>query len=217
MTTALLATGLHHPWAADQRRTTMDPVVRQAAASSGREYLSLEERLRTGGSEATAALRRALTDPDPVTQLMARSLLAWMEGQAPECPASLEFLDAFERRLAKTPVGSPPPVAVAAELADRFGPRAAECLGLRLVKEIDWPHWRVMGVLFYLRDQQVTATTSALIRFAASTSNTVWQKAAVEAIGAISDPDLPVKLDLERRRLAESRRTLPEALRNLAP
>jgi hypothetical protein len=199
-----------------QRRRSMDEVVTQAAASSGQQYLALEGELRRGGPDAMAALRRWLADPDPVTRLMATVLLAWMEGRAPDCQGALEYLDAIERRLAKTPVGNPPPVGVAAELADRFGPRAAECLALRLVKETDWPHWRVMGVLFYLRDQRVPATTSGLVRFAATTPNEAWQKAAVEAIEAIQDPDLSGKLDLERRRLALTGRNLPDILRALA-
>jgi hypothetical protein len=194
----------------------MDDVIVKAGASSGQEYLALEERIRAGGQESLVALRRHLADPDPVNQLMASSLLAWMEGRAPECQASLEFLDAFARKLAKTPVGNPPPVAVAAELADRFGPRAAECLAVRLVKETDWPQWRVMGIIFYLRDQRVPATTSALIRFAATTTNPTWQKAAVEAIEEIRDPELSRKLELERQRLALARKDLPEALGRLA-
>lgn len=193
----------------------MDAVVAQAAASSGQAYLGLEEQLRAGGREATDALRLRLTDPDPVNQLMARVLLAWMEGRAPECPEALEYLEALERRLAKTPVGSPPPVGVAAELDDRFGPRAAECLALRLVKELDWPHWRVMGVLFYLRDQRVPETTSALVRFVALTAEDGWRKAAVEAIQAIQDPELGRKLALERQRLAAVGKSLPAALEEL--
>ena len=190
----------------------MDEVVAQAAASSGRAYVALEEQLRAGGQEATDPLRRRLADPDPVNQLMARVLLAWIAGQAPECSEALEYLQALERRLAKTPVGSPPPVAVATELDDRFGPRVAECLALRLVKELDWPHWRVMGVLFYLRDQQVAETTSALLRFGTLTSNDAWRQAAVEAIQAIQDPDLRRKLDLERQRLTAAGQSLPAAL-----
>ena len=192
----------------------MDSVVAQAGASSGEEYLALEERIRGGGEEAVAALRRHLADPDPVRQLMARTLLAWMEGRAPECPAALEFLDNLAARLAKTPVGNPPPVGVAAELADRFGPRAAECLALRLVKETAWPHWRVMGVIFYLKNQKVPATTSALIRFAATTTNTTWQQGAVDAIEAIRDPEVSRKVDLERQRLASERKDLPAPLRS---
>lgn len=193
----------------------MDPVVAQATTSSGREYVALEERLRAGGQEALVALRRRLADPDPVNQLMASVLIGWIEGRAAECQAALEFLDSLERRLAKTPVGNPPPVGVAAELDDRFGPRVAECLALRLVKENDWPHWRVMGTVLYLRDQKVPATTSALVRFAALTPNPAWQKGAVEAIAAIQDPDLPRKLDIERQRLASTGKTLPEPLQNI--
>ena len=190
----------------------MDSVVAEAGASSGQEYLDLEERIRGGGEPSIAALRRHLADPDPVQQLMARVLLAWMEGR-PECPAALEFLDNLAARLAKTPVGNPPPIGVASELADRFGPRAAECLALRLVKDTSWPHWRVMGVIFYLRDQKVPATTSALIRFGATTTNPEWQNGTVDAIKAIKDPEVSRKVDLERQRLAAQRKDLPEPLR----
>jgi len=201
---------------AKERRITMESVVAQAGASSGREYLELEERIRGGGEPSIAALRGHLADPDPVQQLMARVLLAWMEGRT-ECPAALEFLDNLAARLAKTPVGNPPPVGVVAELDDRFGPRAAECLALRLVKDTSWPHWRVMGVIFYLKGQKLPATTSALIRFAATTTNKDWQNGAIEAITAIRDPELSRKIDLERQRLASQRKDLPEPLRQLTP
>jgi hypothetical protein len=190
----------------------MDALFEKAVVSYGKDYLEAELALRNGGSAATLFLQKNLTHPDPVARLMARCLLDWMEGNRPEYIAALNYLDTLPKILARTPITSPDPTASARYLTKHYGDRVADVLALRLVKETDWPHWRVMAVLFYLQEHHLPSTTAALIRFAAQTGNERWRDTAVQAIKAIEDPDLPAKITAERQRLEKLQRVLPPPL-----
>jgi hypothetical protein len=193
----------------------MDAIFEKAILSTGREYLAAEQQLMQGGTYAAETLSKNLQHPDPLARLTAKVLLEWMEGKAPEYQAALEYLDYIPKRLAETPAGAPRPIGVANDLNERFGGRVAEFLALRLFKEADWPRWKILGVLFYLKEQHMVSTTEALIRFASDTQNDEWRKIAIEAINAAHDPDLQNKLAAERQRIEPEKRTLPAALTTL--
>lgn len=196
--------------------SVMDTVFQAAAASRGDPYLEAESQLRDGGTAAAEVLQGYREHPEPIARLLATTLLKWVRGQAPEYQAALEYLEYIPKRLAKTPVGAPPPTGVANELGERFGGRAADFLALRLVKETDWPRWKSLGVLLYLQRQTSPITTAALLRFVADSDDAEMRRFGAEAITAIDDPDLAGKLAVERARLEAQRRPLPAELRDLA-
>lgn len=179
----------------------MDTLFQKAIESRGKDYLDAEYLLRQGGSAAVNTLYQNRNHPDPIARLIVESLLLWLQGKASEHQAALDYLDYIPKRLAKTPVGSPPPLGVSNELRDRFGDRVANFLALRLVKQDDWLRWRVISILFYLSEQKLPSTTYALIRFAVETPNEEARNYAIEAIKAIGDKDLKAKLSFERSRL----------------
>lgn len=194
----------------------MDALLQKAIERYGKNYLDAEYQLRQGGSAAINTLQKNRNHPDPIARLMAECLLLWMQGKAPEYQEVLDYLGYIPKELAKTPVGYPPPIGICNDLSERFASRVADFLALRLVKEKDWPRWRVVGVLFYLEKQQLFSTTSALIRFAAETNSKEARGFAIEAIKAIADPDLKAKLGMGRKRLEEMHQKLPKELTNLA-
>ena len=195
----------------------MDALFQKAIESYGKDYLDAEYQLRQGGSAAMNTLRQNRNHPDPIARLMVECLFLWMQGKAPEFQAALDYLDDAPKRVEGTRLLAPPPISIAYVLNKRFGSRVADFLALRLVKEKDWPRWRIAGILLYLEEQKLPSTTSALIRFASETENNEARGYAIEAIKAIADPDLKTKLGVERKRLEEMHKKLPEELANLAP
>ena len=185
-------------------RRGMQELFDKAVNSTGQQYLDAEQALFSAGAPVTGVLQQNLQNPDPVASLIARVLLDWKQGRGEEFNRANEYLNGLPNRLARTPITAPPPVGVAGYLSQNFGPRVAEFLAVRLLKEGGWPGWRTAGVLLYLRQQAVPSTTAALIRFASQTDNSAWRDTAVAAIKEAHDPALPAKLAAERQR-AESR------------
>lgn len=201
--------------AAREREKNMDTQFEAVVVSTGQTYLSAERELLKGGQPALATLHRNLRHSDPMTQFIANTLLNWMQGGGQEIEAALSYLDNLPKRLAPTPIPTPSPLGVASFLEKHFGPRVTDALALRLVKQTDWPHWRVMGVLFYLMNQRVASTTPALVRFAAETENEEWRKAAIDALKAITDPNLRDKIAAERQRFLRLSKEFPTELADL--
>lgn len=194
----------------------METVFQTAVTNRDETYLDAEARLRSGGAPAAEVLDRNRDHPDPIARLIAHTQLKWMQGRAPDYQAALEYLEWIPKRLAKTPVGTPPPQAVANDLSERFGAGAADFLALRLVKQTDWPRWKRLGVLFHLQQQRSPATTAALIRLAAESGDAEMRRYVSEALKGMEDPDLEAKLAYERERLEAHDRTLPEELKELS-
>jgi hypothetical protein len=114
--------------------------------------------------------------------------------------------------MGRTPIPLPSPTVAAAYLTSHFGTRVADILSLHLAKSAAWPHWRVMAVLFYLRDQPVASASLGLVRFAAETGNQEHMNRALDAIRASRHPGLAREIASERERARELNRVFPPAL-----
>lgn len=193
----------------------MDAVFATAVREHGPDYLDAERQLLDGGPAAQAVLRGYLDHSDPIGRMIARQLLDRMEGRAPDVAPALAYLDGLPARIERTPLPAPPPSGVAIYLSEHFQARVADFLALRLVKETQAPHWRVLGILLYLRQQALPSTSTALVRFAADTRDETRREAAVAAIQAIDDPALQAKLLAERERAQQRGDELPHALSSL--
>jgi hypothetical protein len=192
-----------------EAQVNMENLFDKAAGSHGPEYLRLEMELRQQGPAAEAVLRDNLRRPDPIDRLLAQVLLNWTGAQGADYQAALDYLDYLPARLARTPITSPSPTGIATYLRLHFESRVADLLALRLVKGSDWPRWRVLGVLFYLEERKLPATTEALIRFAEEARDTEWASKAVQVIRAVKDPELRVKIAAERKRAEAAGRAFP--------
>jgi hypothetical protein len=207
--------GKHRPACSREIAKTMDTLFAEAIAGRGKDYLKAEKALRDGGLAAVPALRRGLNHADPMGQFLASCLLDWVEGRAPENQEALDYLETLPAKVARTQVKIPSPQGAASYLSLHFGPRVANILALRLVKGIDWPHWRIMGVLFYLREQKQPSTTTAVLRFASEIQNREWRDAAIDTIKALNDPQLRAKVAAERLRFQAQMKILPTAIADL--
>ena len=198
-----------------EQEIRMNTTFENALINSEQAYLDEENALRSGGAEAVSVLTAKREHGDPVGRFMANCLLDWIEGRQPENEAALAYLDGLPAKLELTPIVAPSPTGSAAYLTQTFGPNVAEMLALRLLKGTDWPHWRVMSVLFYLKENAMPSTSVALIRYAGEVENEEWREASIEAISAANDPDLEAKLTAERERIEEQNAEFHPALRVL--
>jgi hypothetical protein len=193
----------------------MELLFETALNATGSEYLAAENELRREGPGVEPVLRRHLQHPDPAARLLAQVLLDGRGARAADDQSAWEYLEYLPARLARTPITAPSPTGIADYLQLHYGPRVANLLALHLLKFPNWPRWRVLGVLFYLREQKQASVTAALLRYAAETSNAEGAMEAVRAIQAAADPDLPVKLAAERDRLKTLRKPISPALASL--
>jgi hypothetical protein len=192
----------------------MDVLVDNALYKTGREYFEAERALRLAGSFPPIPKVSSL-NTDPLDALILNVLREWRQPEAEEFDRALEYLDTLPSRLAETPITSPSPSGVAGFLSLHYGWRVADLMGVHLIKQSDWPRWRVSGVLLYLREQARPSTTAALIRFASQSRDEKWTAVALETIRAAKDPDLPAKVYSEERHAEKERRPLPPALKEL--
>jgi hypothetical protein len=195
----------------------MDTMIQIAAESRGKTYLDVEHELMRNNPTTIYVLQQNRNHPDPVIRLMVSCLLSWISGKVPEYQAVLDYLDEVPKRVARTPARVPAPESVAFVLNERFGSRVADFLALRLVKEPNWPRWRVTGILLYLKEQKLPSTVSVLLRYITETESDESRVYALETVQAIADPQLQSKLLMERERLNTKYKDLDKVLQSLAP
>jgi hypothetical protein len=206
------------PLESADRRESVEDLLTLGQTVTGAEYLQVEQdaRQRAAGNDVQkAALRRATADTDPVKALMAHVVLAWVSGSEPDYGGALEYLVGIPRRMARTPAGVPDGLGVESYLTLHYVGRVAPLLALRLVKESDWPHWQVTGVLFYLEAHPDPTTTGAVIRFAIETTDPEWRGYAIETLQKYTDPDFGKKLKYEIARANALKLPIPPEVRAL--
>jgi len=179
---------------------------------TGEGYLEAERELRDGGSEAEATVRANRLNPDPIVGLLARVLLNWAGQKGPDYDAALEYLDTLPAKIARTPAPKPSPSGAAGYLDFHFQGRVADMLTLRLVKEPDWPSWRVAAVLLYLEDHPDKATAGSIVRYAVETDDDEYREFAIDALKPSRGPDLDTLLDAERKRIEDVGKVFPNEL-----
>jgi hypothetical protein len=192
-----------------------------AVEKTGRDYLQLELDLRGSAQldavEGESLRKAARSHPDPVARLVAKVVLDWAGPRGGDFKAALDYLALLPIKLAPTAMGTPSPMGTESYLSHHFADRVAELLALRLVKEEGWPHWKVVAIIFYLKEQKVPSTTAALIRLAIETPDPGWRGFALEAIREIDDRELGPKLTFEIARAHRSKRAVPSEVAALAP
>jgi hypothetical protein len=192
----------------------MNTTFELAVEKTGPEYLALESDLRRTLRPGSVELESVRKDTrDPIAHLLAMVLVDWAGPKAADFNAALEYLDRIPRK--GSIIQNPPPVGVEGYLTREFANRVANLLALRLVKQPDWPGWKAVSVVLYLKTHKMPSTTAALIRYAITTTHEEGRKLAIEAIQAIKDPDLSAKLGFELARAQALGLTVPPDVRAL--
>lgn len=183
-----------------EKPLAIEALIERAIVATGQDFLNAERELIARRDEAEPVLTKRAVDSDPLRRFIV-GLLAeqvcwpWLVEDA---RAAQELLDGVGHRYEHTAAGSPPPIGVARNLSKKFGERVAGDLTSRLLKQDDWPHWRVFAVLVYLQDYPDYDALPALEAYAAralegdikaETQFTLqlWRAALVKAASSASD------------------------------
>lgn len=200
----------------------MNAIFDQAVKSSGPQYHEYERQLLEGPEpETSQMLSNRLGNPDPMVKLMARAFLDGKGERAKDHKEAAAYLRALPWRLVGAVNPNPGPLELATSLDSDFKDHVANFLAVMLVKDCKddrrdvSPKWLKQGLIVYLQQQKIPSTTAGLIRFAEETEDPELRDAAVQAIKAIPDPELPGKIEAERKKARAQRKDLPLALEAL--
>ncbi len=183
--------------------------------SSGEPYLDAEQQLISQGDAAIPFLRAQLQHASPLSKLITEVVLERIQGND-SFKESVTYFDQVERRAAQTPMGVPPPEAVADYLHLHFGDKVSPLLGVYLLKLGHiWPAWKTLGVILYLGKLNSSSSAEVLIQFLALNTNAHYRKIAVEALVAVGDAAVLNKLEVELKEMAAKQDGLQQALNRI--
>ncbi|MBA4147119.1 MAG: hypothetical protein H0X66_03320 [Verrucomicrobia bacterium] len=137
------------------RAEVAEALFRGAVDLTGDEYLKAESELLAGGEAVNKVLLDNLTSTNVIARSIARNLLAMRTGLLPENLRALQILDEVAHRGEITILGHAEPSHISQRLIGAVGPRVAEFLALRLVKQTIPDHQnnnRGIGALRYIDD-----------------------------------------------------------------
>lgn len=154
-----------------------DHLLQQYFHGYGKQHVAAERRLREAGPSEESALRTAeIDEADPVVPLMKSVLATLQSEQGSELDAAMTHMDRQAERYEGTQALHPRPDVLASDLDYEHGPRAVPYLAVRMMKEPEWPDWKVAAVLEYLAMEKEEKALPALVRFAAENKNPGHQR-----------------------------------------
>jgi hypothetical protein len=153
----------------------------------GRLHVAAEQRLREigPGTELISQLEKVgIDETDPVVPLMKSVLSTLQSEQGAELDAAMLHIDQQAERYEGTQIPYPRPDVLASDLDYEHGARAVPYLAVRLMKEPEWPDWKVAAVLQYLAMEKDEKALPALVRFAAENKNPGYQRMIAKTLEA---------------------------------
>lgn len=140
-------------------------LFQQAVNDYDRAYLDAEAELRAGGESTAIILQQIAADKNqpPLARFIAASIAAWIDGKGNNYEIAMNSLGGLVAHAERTPKGLPSPDVAAGRLA-RFDD-ISDFVALRLLKETDWPQWKVMAAVMYLGFWATDTVLPALDQF----------------------------------------------------
>lgn len=172
----------------------------------GTAYLQAEGLLVAQGNDALGFLQtQQETNPDPFVRLLASVMARWIQGDGSLFQQALTYIDAYELEDEKMQLVSPRSDSIAKGLLHRYEKKVAAFLAVRLVKEPEWPHWKVAAVALYLSFVNDPELEPAIAQFEAenqkpqhahliSLAREVHDPASIERANPAKSPDNQNKL-----------------------
>ena len=188
-----------------------------AVVSRGLDYSEAEEIIVDAGEEARPTLLRNLDHEDPVGRLIARTLLARLDGGEDAYVSAEGCLEVAEVLAEGSIVGTPPAPAVADGLYFQYQEQSALRAALLLVKRDGYEPWKTRTLLVYLELCKDSSTTEGLLRFAVENTDDELRRLAVKVVRQIDDPDLATRVAYERDRASSRNLAIPAEVTDLAP
>jgi hypothetical protein len=164
-----------------------DHLLHQYFHGYGKQHVAAERRLREmgPGEELASQMSNAGVDEaDPVVPLMKSVLSTLQSERGGELDAAMSHMDQQAESYEGTQTQYPRPDVLASDLNYEHGARAVPYLAVRLMKEPDWPAWKVAAVLQYLAMEKDEKALPALARFTAENKNPGYQRMIAKALEA---------------------------------
>ena len=164
-----------------------DHLLQRYFRSYGKQHVEAERQLREMGlgEELASQMSEAgVDDADPVVPLMKSVLSTLKSQQGEELDAAMSHMDQQAEHYEGTQAQYPRPDVLASDLDYEHGARAVPYLAVRLMKEPDWPNWKIAAVLQYLAMEKDEKALPALARFAAENKNPGHQRMIAKALEA---------------------------------
>jgi hypothetical protein len=141
------------------------PIFDKALNAYGADYLAAEKELRAGGTSTASSLQQIAADTTqtPLARFVAGTIAAWIDGKGSNYEVAMSGLDGLAARAAKTPSGTPAADVAAGRL--KHYDDIANFVALRLLKETDWPQWKVLAAVVYLGYWGTASVLPALEQF----------------------------------------------------
>lgn len=170
-----------------------------ARTGKGEQYENAEAHLIAKANDPVTkkVLDYGLNHPDPIAQLLAKYILNWNKEKQDLIDSAQTYLNELPDKIKDTPVSQPPPSGVAHTLQENYQGKLTDYFTIRLIKQDDWPYWRIASIIIYLEEQKEPSSTAGLIRFVAKTDDPELREMVYEAIKTIQDPAIKDKVQEE--------------------
>ncbi|MCR4376467.1 MAG: hypothetical protein NUV50_00020 [Rhodospirillales bacterium] len=151
--------------------TTPSEWFQKALTAYGQNYLDAEQALRSGGEATATVLKQIVMDPKqaPLAQFIAATITAWIEGKGDNYQIAINGLSGLQVRAEQTILSAPSADVAAGRLA-RFDD-ISDFIALRMLKETDWPEWKVLAAIVYLGYWGTGSVLPAIDQFRADLKN----------------------------------------------
>lgn len=163
-------------------KSSTQNLLQNAVVAKGEDYLKAETGLLDGGEDVATLLRQNVSDTNIVVRSIARNILGMKCGIMPENQNALKILENTSRHFKPTVTGYPPPSITSGNLRVSIGPRVAEFLALRLLKETVSDRRQALGIIQYLVDVKDPVAFDLLARFSQETKDEILKKQAIEVL-----------------------------------
>ena len=147
--------------------TTTTELFNQALTTYRQDSLNAEKALRAGGAQTASDLKNIAADQKqtPLARFIATTIAAWIDDGGALFEAAMDALNTAAQRAAKTPVGVPEPDLAASEL--ELFDNIYNFVALRLLKETDWPQWKMLTAIIHMGHWAMASVLPALDQFSA--------------------------------------------------
>lgn len=150
---------------------TPTELLQKTLNTYGQDYLDAEKALRAGGETTATALKQfsANSKQPPLTRFIAATIAAWIDGKGANYDTAMQVLAVTAEHAAHTPRGTPSPDTAAAKL--ELFDDISDFVALRMLKETDWPEWKVLAAIVYLGYWGTASVLPAIDQFRADLKN----------------------------------------------
>lgn len=193
----------------------IEKLFAMAVHCSGEIALESEKEIVKSGKKAITYLKDQTKSSDEFKQLVATSLIDWIEKKHPyqKC---LDDINAEEEYAERSAMGIPPPDSLAITIKEKYGNVVVPLLAVRMARDgAAWPGWKVLEILRYLaliKDRRGVFPILRSLQWAKYDEHWYLAKKALVEIG---DDNALEELEAEANYIERYKETIEKAVTQL--